>query len=199
MTATQSSQLLASLFTQFESDERLTVLHIGSALPETVEFFSRYRSKLFFVDIFSELPIQWQEERDLSLVQQFTEILGLPDGTQVDICLFWDVFNYLDSDSVAAFLSVLRPHLHSKTLAHGFGVYNLKNQQSGQYYGIESADAIRVRTRAAMLPGYAPHPQSKLKNLLDCFNFDRSVLLSDSRLEILLSTKAQSVGNSRIV
>lgn len=189
MSATQSSQLLASLFSRFESEERLTVLHIGSAVPETVEFFSRYRSKLFFVDIFSELPIQWDEEHDLSLVQQFAEILGLPGDTQVDICLFWDVFNYLDSDSVAAFLSALRPHLHSKTLAHGFGVYNLKSGQSGQYYGIESADAIRVRTRSAMLPGYAPHPQSKLKNLLDCFNFDHSVLLSDSRLEILLSAK----------
>ena len=159
MTATQSSQLLASLFAQFDSDERLTVLHIGSAVPETVEFFSRYRSKLFFVDIFSELPIQWDEERDLSLVQQFAGILDLPDDAQFDICLFWDVFNYLDSDSVAAFLSVLQPHLHSKTVAHGFGVYNLKSGQSGQYYGIESTDAIRIRTRSAMLPGYAPHPQ----------------------------------------
>lgn len=191
MTATQSSQLLASLFTQFDSDERLTVLHMGSAMPETVEFFSRYRSKLFFVDIYSELPIQWNEERDVSLEQQFEEILGLPVDTQIDICLFWDVFNYLDADSVAALLSVLRPHLHRKTLAHGFGVYNLKSGQNGQYYGIETQDELKVRTRATLLPGYAPHPQSKLKNLLDCFNFDRSVLLSDSRLEILLSTKTE--------
>jgi hypothetical protein len=191
MTATQSSHLLASLFTQCDGDERITVLHMGSAMPETVAFFSRYRSKLFFVDIYSELPVRWDEERDVSLEQQFEEILGLPADTQIDICLFWDLFDYLDDDSVAALLSVLRPHLHRKTLAHGFGVYNLKTVPSGHYYGIETQNTLKVRARARLLSGYAPHPQSKLKKLLDCFNFDRSVLLSDNRLEILLSTKTE--------
>jgi hypothetical protein len=191
MTATQSSPLLGALFAQCESDERLTVLHMGSAMPETVAFFSRYRSKLFFVDIYSELPVHWDEARGVSLERQFEEILGLPADTQLDICLFWDVFDYLDDDSVAALLSVLRPHLHRKTLAHGFGVYNLKSVQSGHYYGIETQDTLKVRARARLLPGYAPHPQSKLKKLLDCFNFDRSVLLSDSRLEVLLSSKTE--------
>ena len=31
------------------------MLHIGCAPPETVEFFSRYRCKLIFVDLFDDL------------------------------------------------------------------------------------------------------------------------------------------------
>ena len=166
MTATQSSTLLSSLFTQFDMEQRLTVLHIGPALPETVEFFSRFRSKLFFVDVFSELPIELEEEVGPSLEQQFAELLDIPPATRLDICLFWDLFNFLDSAAIAAFLAALRPHLHPASLAHGFAVYNLRSPQGDQLYGISEMDALNVRSRASILPGYAPHPQSKLKNLL---------------------------------
>jgi hypothetical protein len=54
MIETQSSQLLPALFEYIDEDRRLTVLHLGPALPETVEFFSRYRSKLFFADLFGQ-------------------------------------------------------------------------------------------------------------------------------------------------
>jgi hypothetical protein len=186
MSATQPSQLLSSLFAPFDLDRRLTVLHIGPALPETVEFFSRFRCKLFFVDLFSELPLEADEETGLPLEQQIADLLALPPETRFDICLFWDVFNFLDSRAVSALMGALRPHLHSESLAHGFAVYNLKSPQGGKFYGIRECNALNVRNRPSMLPGYAPHPQSKLKTLLNCFNFHRSVLLADGRLELLL-------------
>lgn len=188
MAATQSSKLLSSLFEHCDMDSRLTVLHVGPALPETVEFFSRYRCKLFFIDLFSALPIVEAEDGP-TLEQQFCALVDLPLETRLDICLFWDVFNFLGSDAIAAFLKALKPYLHAESAAHVFAVYNLKTDQGGQLYGIQDLDALNVRARTSILPGYAPHPQSKLKNLLDCFNFDRSVLLSDSRLELLLSAK----------
>lgn len=173
-------------------DGRLTVLHVGPALPETVEFFSRFRCKLFFIDLFSALPIVEVEDGP-SLEQQFTALLDLPEGTRLDICLFWDVFNFLGSEAIAAFLSALTPYLHAESAAHVFAVYNLKTGQGDQLYGIRDVDALNVRARTSVLPGYAPHPQSKLKSLLNCFNFDRSVLLSDSRLELLLSSKLNAL------
>ncbi len=188
MAATQSSQLLSSLFEQCDMDRRLTVLHVGPALPETMDFFSRFRCKLFFIDLFSALPFEEAEEGP-TLEQQFTSLLDLPEGTRLDVCLFWDVFNFLGSDAIAAFLEALKPYLHADSTAHVFAVYNLKTGQGDQLYGIRDLDALNVRARTSILPGYAPHPQSKLKSLLHCFNFDRSVLLSDSRLELLLSTK----------
>jgi hypothetical protein len=186
MTATQPSKLLSSLFAHFDVDQRLTVLHIGPALPETVEFFSRFRSKLFFVDVFGELPIAADPDGGPTLEQRFTCMLDIPPETRVDICLFWDIFNFLDGEAITAFLAALQPHLHSGSLAHGFAVYNRNSRRRDQFYGIRTADVLNVRNRPSTLPGYAPHPQGKLKNLLHCFDFDRSMLLADSRLELLL-------------
>jgi hypothetical protein len=189
MPPTQRSQLLASLFDTIDEDRRLTVLHIGTALPETVDFFSRYRCKLYFVDLFSELPFVDDEDSGSSLQRQFAQLLDFPEGTLFDICLFWDLFSYLDSASIAALLTTLRPHLHPGSRAHGFGVHNLKTPQGDQLYGILARDQLKVRHRGARLPGYAPHKQQQLQQQLDCFTFIRSVLLPDSRLELLLRAK----------
>jgi hypothetical protein len=189
MTATQPSKLLSSLFAQFDPERRLTVLHIGPALPETVEFFSRFRSKLYFVDLFSELPIEESDDGGPPLVEKFGEILDLPSDVRFDICLFWDLFNFLDSESIAALLENLSPRLQADCLAHVFAAYNRKSVQGDQLYGIKEPDTLQVRHRGEMLPGYAPHAQSALKDLLYCFSFDRSVLLADSRVELLLKAK----------
>jgi hypothetical protein len=187
VSATQSTKLLSSLFENIDNEQRLTVLHMGPALPETVEFFSRFRCKLYFVDLFSELPIAIAQEEDPPQEQVFSELLNFQPNVEFDVCLFWDLFNFLDSEAIAAFLHVLQPHLHADTVAHGFAVHNLKSPQGDQLYGIKELDLFNVRRRETALPGYSPHPQAKLKSMLNCFNFDRSVLLPDSRLELLFS------------
>lgn len=185
MTATQQSRLLGSLFSHVDEEQRLTVLHIGPALPETVEFFSRYRSKLYFLDLFEELPFK-ELEGGPDLGQQFAELLQFPDATSFDICLFWDLFNYLGHDALAAFSRALRPYLHQDSLGHGFGVHNLRTPPGGQLYAISDRDTLAVRSRGEPPPGYAPIAQGQLKDLLSCFRVERSMLLSDSRLELLL-------------
>lgn len=189
MTSTQPSSLLAALFEQIDDDQTLTVLETGPALQETVEFFSRYRCRLHVLNLFSELPIR-EEEGGPSLRDQFSGLLQFPEGTTFDICLFWDLFNFLDRDAILAFMAALRPHLRPGSLAHGFAVHNQNVPQDDRRYGISAADALSVRPRPGQLPGYAPHTQSKLKNLLYCFNFDRTVLLAGSRLEFLLRARA---------
>jgi hypothetical protein len=164
MIETQSSQLLPALFEYIDEDRRLTVLHLGPALPETVEFFSRYRSKLFFADLFAELPLVAEEEGELSLEQQLAASLELPADIRFDLCLFWDLFNFLDGPAIAALQAILRPHVHPSTLGHGFTSHKPRH-------------------------GYAARGQGPLKNALDRFEFGRTVLLPDKRLEFLLSVK----------
>jgi len=190
MTSTQPSKLLASLFQPVDEEERLSVFDVGPALPETVSFFSHYRSKLYFADLFSDLPIVAGEDSGPSLAQQFADLLRFPADTQFDICLFWDLFNYLSADAIAAFMDVLRPCLHSGTLAHGFAVHKVTSPQNNQVYGIRQTDELCLRQRDVPLPGYAPHNQNQLKTMLNCFSFERTVLLSDSRLELLLRARA---------
>ena len=60
--AVQTSKLLPLLFAGIKEDEPLTVLHIGPALPDTVDFFCDYRCKLHFVDLFDDLPLAETED-----------------------------------------------------------------------------------------------------------------------------------------
>ncbi|MEH6581751.1 MAG: hypothetical protein V7754_07425 [Halioglobus sp.] len=187
MTAKQTSKLLSSLFSRIDIEERLTVLHIGPALPETVEYFSNFRCKLFFVDLFSELPQSSDEEGAPSLEEQFAGLLDFPEGTKFDLCLFWDIFNFLDSIAIAAFLGELRPYVTSSTLAHGFAAYKRSTPQTGHLYGIADQGTVNIRPRGQLMSTYTPHAQNELKSRLDYFGISRSVLLPDSRLELLFS------------
>lgn len=187
--ATQASKLLPYLFEYIDEEQPVTVFHVGLALPETVDFFSNYRCKLHFIDLFSALPIVAGEDELPTRIQQFEDLLQLPAHTRIDVCLFWDVFNFLDPAAINAFLTVLYPHLKASSMAHAFSVHNLRTPQGSQLYGINQRDTLSFRNRRAALPGYAPHSQGELKELLHCFSLERSVLLPDSRLELLLQAR----------
>ena len=49
----EHSLLLPKLFEGLRDDERLTILDLGPAAPETVDFFGQFRCRLFFADLFS--------------------------------------------------------------------------------------------------------------------------------------------------
>ena len=167
----------------------MTVFHVGAALPETVDFFADYRCKLHFVDLFGELPIEETEDGALSVAQQFEKQLQFPADTQFDICLFWDIFNFLNRDAIFTFLKQLKPYLHGYTRAYAYATHSLEKNQNDHLYGINKINEISLRHRPSPLPAYAPHSQNRLKDLLHCFSMDHSVLLPDGRLELLLRAR----------
>lgn len=154
-----------------------------------MNFFSNYRCKLHFIDLFSELPLVTHEDTAPSLQRSFEKLLEFPPDTYFDICLFWDIFNYLNGEAIHAFLTTLRPHLKASSLAHVFSVHNRKANPDSHLYSINQVDTLNFKTRRTALPAYAPHSQRELKELLHCFTFERSVLLPDSRLELLLQAR----------
>ena len=189
MSARQSAKLLPALFENVTDEQRVTVLHVGPALPETVNFFSNYRCRLHFVDPYGELPLVEDLEEGVTLRGRVDGLFTFPGETRFDLCLFWDVFNYLSAETANLVSQRLRPHLLSTTLAHAFGVHNTRSPQRDCTYSIDSPEELVLRDRPAPLPGYAPLPQSKLKEALTAFEMKRSVLLADSRLELLLAAR----------
>ena len=189
MSATQPSKLMASVIPEPVDESRLTVLHIGNAMPETVDFFSNYRCRLYFVDLFTELPIHDQDDSLPSLAEQFAAWFCFPKGTQFDVCLFWDIFNYLDDDAMLALQVALRPYLGVRTRAHAFAVHNLRSPRNEKCYSLRSVDMLGEKPRTHPLAGYAPHNQGQLKELLTDFDLVRNVLLSDGRLEMALGAR----------
>jgi hypothetical protein len=193
VTSSQPSTLLPSLFEHIDEGRRLTVLHIGPALAETVTFFSSYRCKLHFIDLFDDLAkLAPAEDATVSPELTLLRLMQIPKGTSFDLCLFWDLFNFLQRDTIAALAHTLAPHLRDSTLAHGFAVHSLKTPQSGKIYGIKDLDQISARPRPAQLSGYNPCNQGQLERMLDCFSVTRSVLLPEGRLELLLRARVKA-------
>lgn len=189
MTATQPSRLLSALFDHVDDEWPLTVLNVGPALPETLEFFSAYRCKLHFADLFPELPLRADEERGIGLDHLLEDALDLPGGALFDMVFFWDVLNFMSRPAITALMGRLRPHLHPESRAHCFAVHNSKTPPAQTYHGIVDTGHLSVRQRAQVPPDYQPHPQGELVSALGFFSVDRSVLMPDRRLELLLQAR----------
>ena len=189
------SKLFAALIKQADTERRLTVLEIGTALAETVDFFSQFHCRLHFCDLYGEACVK--EQASLSedeLRQGFEAQFRFPPGTAFDLCLFWDFISYLDDPALRAFNSALRPWLHRGTLAHGFGVHHLAISLENIQYGVKDQETLTVRRRQTSQMRAHPHSQIEMHDLLDCFKFERGLLMPDGKLEMLLKS---TLTNSR--
>jgi len=194
---TQPSKLFASLFRSLDTGRRLTILDVGAALPETVEFFSRFKCRIHFIDLFSEPLVKelQQVSSPKELHQQFEKLLQLPAGTQLDICLLWDLLCYLDDPALRAFNNVLQPYMHNETRAHGFGVHHLAIRLENKQYGILDENSLSVRLRDSKQLTTHPHSQIEMHEMLTCFDFERGLLLPDGKLELLLKAREDILGS----
>jgi hypothetical protein len=188
----QASKLLPSLFQLIDVNHRLSVLEIGSALPETVDFFSQFKCRLHFVDLFNE-PFVRDQQAELSekeLRHAFEEQFRFPSAARFDICLVWDFLSYLDDPALRAFNSAIRPWIHSGTRLHGFGVHHLAIRLENIRYGLLNRDTLSVRKRISEQMPYHPHSQIEMHEMMNCFDFERGLLLPDGKLEMLLKPRA---------
>lgn len=188
----QPSKLLAGLFRNIDPEHRLTVLEIGTALPETVDFFSEYRCRLHFLDLY-DVPFLQKPEEPLSkqeLREAFSQQFNFPEGTRIDICLFWDFISFLDDSALRAFNDSLKPYVHAGTRAHGFGVHHLAVRLEHLQYGIIDQDHVSMRKRPKVEMSYHPHSQIEMADMLNIFTFERGLLLPNGKLEMLLKSTA---------
>jgi len=191
---TQQSLLFPTLVKKIGADTRLSVLEVGRALPETIEFFSQFKCRLHFAAMYSDpiLQMQFSDLSEAELAEHITRSFNFPKDTRLDLCLFWDFLNYLDDKALRAFNIAIRPFLHHGTRGHAFTVRTLNTTFANQQYGIEQAHMFSVRPRADRQARTFPHTQAILVNLLSNFDIDQGMLLPDGRLEVLMSTSLQS-------
>ena len=170
-------------------DRRLSILEIGPALPETIDFFSQYKCRLHFAGMYTDpvLELQKSDFSESEMVRHFKDSLNFPKSTRFDLCLLWDFPNYLDDKALRAFNAAITPHIHKNTRAHAFTVRTLNTSFANQQYGIEQAHMFSVRPRRGVQSSTFPHTQAILVNLLSGFDIDQGMLLPDGRLEVLMS------------
>ena len=189
LSKSQQTLLFPTLVKRFDPDRRLSVLEIGPALPETIEFFSQFKCRMHFAAMYADSVLQMQlgECTEAGLTAHFKQSFGFKKGTKFDLCLFWDFLNYLDDKALRAFNTAIRPYLHNSTRAHAFTVRTLDTSFSDQRYGIEQAHMFSIRPRRNTQPRKFPHTQAILVNLLSSFDIDQGMLLPDGRLEVLMT------------
>lgn len=186
----QGSQLLPEVLASLQADQHTSILHLGPIQPETVEFLSQFRCTLYVNDLFSDLPLPVDEDGP-DVHQQMSQLLDFPPEARFDVCLFWDLFNYLAPEAISALAQLLRPRLAAGARAHCFGVHNTRSLEQHWKFAMLSPSLLQLRARSTPVPGYAPQSQGKLKELLECLEVQRSVLLAQSRLELSWRVKAQ--------
>lgn len=193
----QPSKIFGSLYRLLDVGHRLTILEVGTALPETVEFFSRYKCRIHFLDLFSEPLVS--DLRNVTsqqeIQQRFTELLTFPAGTRLDICLFWDFLCFLDDRALKAFNEALRPYIRHGTRAHGFGIHHLAIRLGNKQYGVMDANTLSVRPRQTEQAATYPHSQVEMHEMMSCFDFERGLLLPDGKLELLLKAREDALEN----
>lgn len=187
----QPSKIFGSLYRLLDVNHRLTVLEVGTALPETVEFFSRYKCRIHFLDLYSEPMIHDLQNvaSKQEIQQRFSDLLAFPPGTKLDICLFWDFLCYLDDAALKAFNEALRPYMRPGTRAHGFGIHHLAIRLGNKRYGVLDEKTLSVRPSHAKQPASHPHTQVEMHEMMSCFDFEKGLLLPDGKLELLLKAR----------
>jgi hypothetical protein len=190
--AHQQSLLFPSLFGKLDRGRRIQILDIGPAFPETLDFFSACRCRLHFAGLYEEeVVLQGSGERERpELVELFRELLAVPEKRRFDLVLLWDLPNYLDDEALSAFSEALAPHLHPRTLGHGFAVRTQDTRLSPRWYGIKDKHLFTVRKPWTPQPRFNPHSQAILINMLTCFSIDRGMLLPDGRLEVAMKVNS---------
>ena len=165
------SNLAPLLFERVQVDKQLVVLDIGLAMPATVELFSSFKCKLIFADLYSAEMLSQdtleehsedssQEQVHQQLVEQFTVALNLDADTKIDICLFWDFFNYLDGTLFKAFIEALHPYINDNTCGYGLGVLNARCELPNYQYGISKLNKLNQYLRSEeQKPVYPPFPE----------------------------------------
>ena len=87
MSRNQQSLLFPTLLKRIAADRRLSVLEIGPALPETIDFFSQYKCRLHFAGMYSDPVLQMQAEdySEAELTDHLTKSLGFAKNTRFDL------------------------------------------------------------------------------------------------------------------
>ena len=187
----KNAKLFPDLFLKIDPEKRLRVLEIGRAQSETIDFFSAYKCRLTFADLYSNVSLLEGQASctEAELAVGFRKALNIPKGEKFDLCLLWDIMQYLSGRAIRALCGALEPHLTEDTRAHGFGVHSILTPCERAEYSIVGLNEFKMKKGNQPDLQYLPHPQAELSELLTVFKIDRAILMGDGTVEMLLGTK----------
>lgn len=111
---------ITAIYNELKNSTRNSVLDLGSASSASFQFFSRLSCHIHFEsmdDFFEECGDAWIS--DDALRAGLDEYLSVfPPSKKFDVILAWDIFNYLDGETLQWLIERLNSHCRPNTLLH---------------------------------------------------------------------------------
>ena len=151
-----------------------TVLDVGPGVSGTVSFFSQFRCRLYFLDLFDQLSE--------AVSDPFNDI---PADVRFDVCLLWDYVHFLDEQQLTLFVQALRPFIHNGTVFHLIIAYSKFSPLQKLRYKVDKNGSLILKSDDSVR---APCPRTsrEIESRWTQFTVARSTLLGDNRVELLL-------------
>ena len=165
------------VFAGFDPTQRINILDLGSAEPESVAFYHRYGARICITNVIDD----WASGRTSNLFEILPE---RAKGLCFDVCLFWDSLNYLRAAAMVDFARDIAGYLHQGTRIHAIAAYTPAWAFDAHRYAIDDHDRILIKPRSRTVPH--PHSQTEIERALPGFRILRTVLRPGNRLELLL-------------
>ena len=175
----EHTRILPEAFYGLDTDTTLNILDAGPAEPQSIEFFRRFRCRLYVANFYNPaLPAYGVES-----APAFLETVG---RVRFDVCFLWDYINYPDDDALADFISVLADHIHEKTRLYAIGAYSADLPLRAYRYAIAGEDTLAIRPAGGVVP--QPRVRNDVVKAMRHYVVHRAALRRDNRLEMLLRT-----------
>ena len=111
---------ITAIYNELKSSTHNSVLDLGSASAASFQFFSRLSCHIHFESIdnfFAECGEAWVSGETLRAgLDEY--LSAFSDTKQFDVILAWDIFNYLDRDTLQWLIARLNRHCRPNTLLH---------------------------------------------------------------------------------
>ena len=175
----EHTRILPEVFDSLDTDTTLNILDAGPAEPRSIDFFSRFRCRLYVANLFNPAS----RAHGLESAAAFFDTTH---GVQFDVCFLWDYINYLDNDAFVEFVSILTDHVHENTRLYAIGAYSVELPLRAYRYAIVDVDKVAIRPTDGIVP--QPRSRNDVVKVMRRWVVHRAALRRDNRLELLLRT-----------
>jgi|TARA_B100000315_G_scaffold73046_1_gene66679 hypothetical protein len=174
------SNLLASVFPALEEERPLSIFDADAANSVSFEYFSNNPCRLRFTDLYREVGAD-STGRD----ERLRAALSFPPGTHFDVCLFWDVLNFMSGDDLKTFAIALQPYVSSATRGHAFCAFASKMSLVYRQYAVTATDSFVSRVGSLSNLQVHPHRQREILAAIPYLYIEHATLRRDGRSELL--------------